>query len=138
MGWIALQKLRLKDLVCTPIYRKLSPGVSHNKRTPLRVLVGFILLIPCRPRQPHADPLDPRPLGVLLLLKVGVARGAAYPHVARPRGACQRVGPTWEDPRSGWVWSWVVWVWFDHSSDLNLTIYPKPGSNREGKSAYMV
>ena len=61
MGWIALQKLRLKDLVCTPIYRKLSPGVSHNERTPLRVLEGLYFTLACRPSKPY-PPLDPRPL----------------------------------------------------------------------------
>ena len=79
MGWIALQKHVLKDLVCTPIYRKLSPGVSHNERTPLRVLEGLYFTLACRPSKAHPPPLTPAPLSALLLLKVGVARVADFP-----------------------------------------------------------
>ena len=65
-----------------------------------------------------ARPLDPAPFGTLLLLKVGVARGADLPWGARPRGACHRVGPAWEDPRSGWVRSGEVWNRFEPYSGL--------------------
>ena len=61
MGRKALQKLRLKDLICTPIYRKLCPGVFPLWPAPLRVLIGLYMRNPCRP-QLLTRPLDPRPL----------------------------------------------------------------------------
>ena len=40
------------------------------------------------PTTPLNRPMTPAPYSALLLLKVGVARGARIPMCARPRGAC--------------------------------------------------
>ena len=46
-------------------------------------------------------------------------------------------GLAWETPRPVWVGSGLYRLGVGHWSGLNLEIYPKPGSNREGKTAYM-
>ena len=50
MGAKAIQKLRLKDLICTPIYRKLCPRVFPLWPAPLRVLLGLYMRNPSRPQ----------------------------------------------------------------------------------------
>ena len=137
MGAKAIQKAWLKDNVCTPIYKKLCLWVFLLWKALLRVLIGLKLMNPSRLQLLIPAPLTPAPFGVLLLLKVGVARGARFPMCARPRGTCHRSGPAWWTPRPGWVRSGVIWLRVGHCSGLNLAIYPKPGSNREGKNAYL-
>ena len=82
-----------------------------------RVLIGLNLLNPSHLQLLIPAPLTPAPFGVLLLLKVGVARGRDFP-CARPRGTCQRLGLAWWTPRPGWVRSGEVWIRFEPYSGL--------------------
>ena len=46
-------------------------------------------------------------------------------------------GPTWETPRSGWEDLGLAQLGAGPYNGLYLAFTPKPGSIREGKTAYM-
>ena len=89
------------------------------------------------PGSPHTHPIPPPPYWI----QQGPIREESYSKQdslgRAPRGACHGPWAGLGNPRSGWIWSRGFWARVKHSSGLQIDIYPKPGSNREGKNPYI-